>query len=150
MLGFPVPLALIHETPNGNSQRGLRDSKSAAAGFASPDQTAVGGLGHPPGGAASLTAVTGSPAIHTAGYSFAFTPVGINSIVLPAILFHRMSARSYPHHPAAIPAAAAQTGLHLADIDAALEEIHESFDISREDLDALLTRAELHARARQG
>ena len=105
---------------------------------------------HPPGGAAALTAVTGSPAIHTAGYSFAFAPVGINSIVSPAILFYRMSARSYPHHPAAIPAAAALTGLHLADIDAALEEMHESFDISREDLDALLTRAELHARARQG
>ena len=46
MLGFPVPLALNHETPNGNSQRGLRDSKSAAAGFASPNQTAVGCLGH--------------------------------------------------------------------------------------------------------
>lgn len=107
---------------------------------------------HPPGGAAALTAVIGSPAIHAAGYSFAFAPVGINSVALVclAILFHRMSARSYPHHPAAIPAAAASTGLHLADIDAALKEMHESFDISREDLDALLTRAELHAQARQG
>ena len=107
---------------------------------------------HPPGGAVALTAVIGSSAIHSAGYSFAFAPVGINSValVLLAILFHRAGARSYPHLAAAVPAAAASTGLHLADIDAALADMHESFDISREDLDALLTRAELHAQARQG
>jgi len=105
---------------------------------------------HPPGGAAALTAVIGSHSIHAAGYAFAFAPVGINSIALIslAMFFHRATARSYPHHPAEIPEAAATLGLHLADIDAALEEMHESFDISREDLDALLTRAELHSEAR--
>lgn len=106
---------------------------------------------HPPGGAAALTAVIGSQGIHAAGYGFAFAPVGLNSIALIslALFFHRATARSYPHHPAHLPAAVAVSGLHLADIDAALEEMHESFDISREDLDALLTRAELHAIARQ-
>jgi CBS domain-containing membrane protein len=105
---------------------------------------------HPPGGAAALTAVIGGQSIHAAGYAFAFAPIGINSIALVslALFFHRATARSYPHHPANLPAAAA-TGLHLSDIDAALEDMHESFDISREDLDALLTRAELHAIARQ-
>jgi len=101
---------------------------------------------HPPGGAAALTAVVGSQGIHAAGYDFAFAPVGINSIALVtlAMMFHRATARSYPHQPA--PASA--PGLHAADIDAALEEMHESFDIAREDLEALLTRAEAHAAAR--
>lgn len=106
---------------------------------------------HPPGGATALTAVIGSHGIHAAGYAFAFAPVGINSIALVslAMFFHRATGRSYPHHPADIPEAAAALGLHLSDIDAALEDMHESFDISREDLDALLTRAELHSEARR-
>ena len=98
---------------------------------------------HPPGGASALTAVIGSDAIHHAGFAFAFLPVGINSVtlVLVGLLFHRMTRHSYPHRPVPV----ADAGLHLADIDAALEDMHESFDISREDLDALLSRAELHA-----
>lgn len=104
---------------------------------------------HPPGGAAALTAVIGSSGIQEAGYAFAFAPVGLNSLalVLLAMMFHRVSGRSYPH--VAVPVLSVPTGIHLADIDAALEEMHESFDISREDLDALLSRAELHAEERQ-
>lgn len=103
---------------------------------------------HPPGGASALTAVIGSDAIHHAGFAFAFLPVGINSItlVLVGLLFHRLTSHSYPHRPVPVRDA----GLHLADIDAALEDMHESFDISREDLDALLSRAELHALRRKG
>lgn len=103
---------------------------------------------HPPGGASALTAVIGSGAVHAAGYGFAFLPVALNSVTLVAIglLFHRFSRHSYPHRTAPAPDA----GLHLADIDAALEEMHESFDISRADLDALLSRAELHAARRKG
>jgi CBS domain-containing membrane protein len=106
---------------------------------------------HPPGGAAALTAVIGSQSIHAAGYAFAFAPVGINSIALVslALFFHRATARSYPHQPANLPVAAAASSLHLSDIDAALDDMHESFDISREDLDALLSRAELHSIARR-
>ncbi len=101
---------------------------------------------HPPGGAAALTAVIGSHGIHAAGYSFAFAPVGINSIALVSIamFLHRATARNYPHEPAIISPRPA-TGLHPADIDAALADMHESFDISREDLDALLNHAERHA-----
>lgn len=103
---------------------------------------------HPPGGASALTAVIGSPAVHAAGFGFAFLPVALNSVSLVAagLLFHRFSRHSYPHRPAPAPAA----GFHLADIDAALEDMHESFDISRADLDALLSRAELHAAQRKG
>lgn len=104
---------------------------------------------HPPGGASALTAVIGSQGIHMAGYEFAFAPVAINSIALVsvAMLFHRATGHSYPHQPAdAVPLPV--TGVQLADIDAALEDMHESFDISREDLEALLSRAEQHAMER--
>ena len=106
---------------------------------------------HPPGGAAALTAVIGGHGIHATGYAFALAPVGTNSIALVALalLFHRATARSYPHRPADVPAPATAPGLHLSDIDAALDGMHESFDISREDLAALLSRAELHAAVRQ-
>ncbi len=103
---------------------------------------------HPPGGAAALTAVIGSDAIHAAGFSFAFAPVAINAIALVSLgmFFHRISGHSYPHEPAL---AAPPPGLHLQDIDAALAELPDSFDISREDLDVLLSKAEAHAVARQ-
>ena len=105
---------------------------------------------HPPGGAAALTAVIGSHGIHAAGYSFAFAPVGINSIALVSLgmFFHRATGRSYPHHPELVPQQSG-SGIHLADIDASLEDMHESFDISREDLAVLLARAEVHSTARQ-
>lgn len=105
---------------------------------------------HPPGGASALTAVIGSQGIHMAGYEFAFAPVGINSIALVSIamLFHRISGHSYPHQPTA-PIPASADNVQLGDIDAALEDMHESFDISREDLEALLTRAEHHAAERR-
>lgn len=109
---------------------------------------------HPPGGAAALTAVIGGPAIHAAGFAFAFAPVAINSIVLVLLgmAFHRLSGHSYPHIPA-LPAAKLDevrqaAGFHAEDIDRALADLSEGFDISREDLDLLLSRAELHARAR--
>lgn len=105
---------------------------------------------HPPGGAAALTAVIGSNGIHEAGYSFAFTPVAINSIALVAIamLYHRAVAHSYPHR--AVPSAPVpELSRHQrSDIDAALEDMHESFDISRDDLDALFAHADRHALAR--
>ena len=107
---------------------------------------------HPPGGAAALTAVIGSSAIHAQGYAFAFAPVAINSIALVslAMFFHRISGHSYPHRPLAEPEQLAAAGLHLDDIDRALADMHESFDISREDLELLLARAELHAKERLG
>lgn len=106
---------------------------------------------HPPGGAAALTAVIGSQGIHDAGYAFAFAPVALNSIALVslAMFFHRMTGHSYPHQPLAPPKQVeevrAAAGFHLEDIDRALADMHESFDIAREDLDLLLSQAELHA-----
>lgn len=106
---------------------------------------------HPPGGAAALTAVIGSQGIHDAGYAFAFAPVALNSVALVALamFFHRISGHSYPHEPAPAGAAAEAAGLHLEDIDRALAELPDSFDISREDLDVLLSKAEAHALVRR-
>ncbi|MEJ7927630.1 HPP family protein [Sphingobium sp. AN641] len=111
---------------------------------------------HPPGGAAALTAVIGSPAIHAAGYSFAFAPVALNSIALVslAMFFHRLSGHSFPHQPgvaaADLGSVREAAGFHLEDIDLALADMADSFDISREDLDLLLSRAEMHALERRG
>ena len=101
---------------------------------------------HPPGGAMALSMVISGKAIHQAGYAFAILPVGINCIALliAAHIYHRFSGHSYPHKASPLT----PSGLHMTDIDAALEDMHESFDISREDLDALLTRAEHHAAQR--
>lgn len=109
---------------------------------------------HPPGGAAALTAVIGSAGIHDAGYAFAFAPVGINSIALVSIgiFYHRMTALSYPHEPAtpaAIKAAVEPGGVRIEDIDAALAETPDAFDIARQDLALLLERAEHFAQVRR-
>lgn len=102
---------------------------------------------HPPGGAAALTAVIGTHDIHAAGYYFAFAPVALNSIALVSLgmFFHRMSGHTYPHVAAPAGEAMQASGLHLDDIDRALADLPDSFDISREDLDVLLSHAEAHA-----
>lgn len=106
---------------------------------------------HPPGGAAALTAVIGSQGIHAAGYGFAFAPVAINSIALitVAMFFHRFTPHTYPHERPHIPATPGRLKFLSSDIDLALEDMHETFDISRDDLDALLAHAERHADARR-
>ncbi|WP_328598833.1 HPP family protein [Sandarakinorhabdus oryzae] len=101
---------------------------------------------HPPGGAVALTAVLGTPLLAATGPWFPLLPVGLNSLalVLAGWAWHRVSGHSYPHRP---PAAVAPL-FHREDVDRALAEMHESFDVAPEDLDALLNRAEAHARAR--
>jgi CBS domain-containing membrane protein len=107
---------------------------------------------HPPGGAAALTAVIGGPAIAAAGFAFPFVPVALNSLLLllAGWVFHRISGHTYPHRPGPpLPVSAAQPALVAADIDKALAEAGDAFDISRADLDLLLARAEMHAVARR-
>ena len=110
---------------------------------------------HPPGGAAALTAVIGGKSIAALGYLFPFVPVGLNSLVviLVALAFHRFSGHSYPHR--AVPATgrriAAPTllDLHSTDIDLALEDLGDTFDIGREDLHLLFRQVEFHANQRR-
>jgi len=101
---------------------------------------------HPPGGAVALTVVLGTPLLAAAGPWFPLLPVGLNSLalVLAGWAWHRVSGHSYPHRP---PPAVAPL-FHREDMDKALAEMGDSFDVAPEDLDALLNRAEAHARAR--
>jgi CBS domain-containing membrane protein len=103
---------------------------------------------HAPGGGTALLPVLGGPAILAHGYAFAFVPVGLNAVLLVAVglIFHRFSGHSYPHKAAPV---AGRPRLLAEDIDAALAETGEAFDVSVEDLQALLERAERHAEARR-
>lgn len=113
---------------------------------------------HPPGGAAALTAVLGGPVVASWGLLFPLVPVALNSFLLVAlgILFHKLARRNYPHvvappantHATIDPPASRRVGFTGADVDAALEALDETFDISREDLDRVLRQVELQAAIR--
>ncbi|MCC2980513.1 HPP family protein [Sphingomonas sp. IC4-52] len=108
---------------------------------------------HPPGGAAALTAVVGGPAVVSAGYLFALVPVGINAVLLTlaGLLFHRFSHHSYPHRAPSLPQQIDRVSdPHPEDIDRALADLGETFDISPEDLALLVARVSHHARIRSG
>ncbi|MBO9581941.1 MAG: HPP family protein [Sphingobium sp.] len=159
------PLAQPWSVVGGNM---LSTLVGVAAAKATPDLALAAGLAvggaifvmsafrclHPPGGAAALTAVIGGPAVHAAGFAFALAPVAINSIVLVSLgmAFHRATGHSYPHHaplpPKDIEALRVAAGFHVEDIDRALDELPDSIDISRDDLDLLLARAEIYAKDR--
>jgi CBS domain-containing membrane protein len=110
---------------------------------------------HPPGGASALLAVVGGPEVQAAGYLFAAIPVGLNALllVLTGWLFHRLSGHSYPHR--AVPVAGHEVTatfereIRTEDIDAALAELGETFDVSREDLNLLFRLAERQAAERR-
>lgn len=108
---------------------------------------------HPPGGAAALTAVVGGPVVAAAGYRFPLNPVALDAVVLVAtgLLFHRFSGHSYPHRPRLVRPSEAPVsrGLHRDDIQRAVADFGETLDVSPEDLDLLLERAEQHAQGRR-
>ena len=110
---------------------------------------------HPPGGAIAL----GSAIAGYQGGVRAFehaTPIVLTSVTLVALgwAFHRFSKHSYPHAPVAAPVNTHKTrdtpsqlrvGFSKGDIDAALVDLNEPFDIDRDDLDGLLRQVELRA-----
>jgi len=112
---------------------------------------------HPPGGAAALTAVLGGPAVVASGYVFPLIPVGLNSTLLVLIgwLFHQISRRhTYPHRtpPTAVNVHGTsdvpsqnRVGFRPEDVNRALEDLGETFDIDRRDVDRLLRQVELRA-----
>jgi CBS domain-containing membrane protein len=114
---------------------------------------------HPPGGAAALTAVLGGPAVVQSGMLFPFVPVALNSLALVTLglVFHRLAGRGYPHHPPTPGVNTHQTldrpaqlraGFLAEDIDAALRDLNETFDVDREDVARLLQQVELQAAVR--
>jgi CBS domain-containing membrane protein len=102
---------------------------------------------HPPGGAAALVAVIGGPAVAAAGWRFAVMPVAANAVALLAIGwgFHRLTGRRYPHR--ALPVTTPR--FLPEDIDAAIAESGDAFDIARDDLERLLAAAANAAERRQ-
>lgn len=104
---------------------------------------------HPPGGAVALLVATGGAA--ASGLAIPLV-VAANCLVLTGTgwLFHRVSGHSYPHRAALTSGPEPEpAGVTADDIDRALEDMHEAFDISRDDLVALLERAEHHAHVRR-
>jgi CBS domain-containing membrane protein len=107
---------------------------------------------HAAGGGTALVTALPTPAVAASGYAFAVLPVALNAVLLVALamLFHRFSGHSYPHRPATRAATdPTPIGFHRDDVDRALADMGETFDISRDDLDLLLTRAEHHAGLRR-
>ncbi|WP_307163093.1 MULTISPECIES: HPP family protein [unclassified Massilia] len=115
---------------------------------------------HPPSGAVALTTVLGGPAVHAAGFGFAFVPVCLNStlIVLVALLFNNLTGRRYPHtqqsmlqnvHATRDPVPTARLGFTKEDLDAALARYGQVLDISRDDLEAILLETEVQAYGRR-
>lgn len=102
---------------------------------------------HPPGGGYALAPLAAGPASEIASWHFPLVPVGVNAVILVlcAVLFHRLSGHSYPHR---VAEPKGHAHFHADDIDAALDELGETFDVAREDLDRLLEAAERHARKR--
>lgn len=104
---------------------------------------------HPPGGAVALSAVLAAP--HADALAL---PVVINSalIVMIGWFFHRYSGHSYPHRAVPLgwkqPTPEPQVRVLMEDVDKALEDLGETFDVSREDLALLFARAEAHAAER--
>lgn len=97
---------------------------------------------HPPGGAAALLAV-----VANADWRFVLFPVALDALVLTGVglAFHRLSGHGWPHRA---PPVAPPHGITADDLDRALADAHEAFDIAPDDLLVLYRRAEQHAASR--
>lgn len=106
---------------------------------------------HPPSGAVAVTAIIGSDAVITAGYMYPVTLVAANSaaLVLAGFLFHRITGHSYPHRVSETPVQMSATLLR-EDIERAVAQSRETFDINPADLETLLMAAEGFAAQRRG
>lgn len=110
---------------------------------------------HPPGGACALFASVGSEAVREHGFLFALWPVGVNTICLlvVAVAVNNLTGRAYPHVPdvSGPPAGrsagpvAQRLGVQPDDVEAAIEQLDQGFDIMPGDVVALLRGAEAHA-----
>lgn len=109
---------------------------------------------HPPGGAAAITGVLGANAGFSAEVLLPLIVVAFDAvaIILVGWAFHRLfSSHSYPHVTAEIepevPSGLVRFG--PGDVDAVLARMHETFDISRRDLEAILRAVEEEALHRE-
>ncbi len=115
---------------------------------------------HPPGGAIALSAVLGGATIHAQGFHYVLVPVGLNSLLLLllAIAFNNLTRHAYPHkqqpdkksiHKTRDITPTARLGFSSADLDAVISQYNEVLDISRDDLEFLLTQTEMQSYRRR-
>jgi CBS domain-containing membrane protein len=115
---------------------------------------------HPPGGAVALTAVLAGPAVHAAGYEFAFVQVALNTglMVAAALVYNNMTGRRYPHtqqssmqpvHDTLDPVPTARAGFTQEDLDAVLRSYGQVLDVSRDDLENIIVATEMKAYERR-
>ena len=104
---------------------------------------------HPPGGAVALLAVL----VGATHWPFALFPVFVNSalLVLAGWAYNRATGARYPHGLALPKPAetADQARFTEADLDAALGRFNQLSHLPRDELKAMLGRAEAHAHARR-
>lgn len=114
---------------------------------------------HPPSGAVALTAVLGGPAIQAAGYELVFAPIALNSLLLAgaALIYNNATGRRYPHaqkserrneHGTRDLPPTARLGFSEQDLDAVLQRYNQVLDVSRDDLEDLITQTEMQAYSR--
>lgn len=149
---IPVVLGTMVSTACGVFSAQVFGHDAWAAGFAVGSAILLMSVSrclHAPGGGCALVPVVAGPAIAAKGYALAVIPFGLNALVLviAGLLFHRFSGHSYPHR-AATPVSPERARILTEDIEKALDEVGEAFDVSVEDLEALLERAERHAAVR--
>lgn len=114
---------------------------------------------HPPGGAVAMTAVLGGSAVTQLGFAFALWPVAVNSafMLLLALLLNNLARRTYPHqaalqshpHRTSDPLPSARLGFTKEDLAGALATQGPLLDISPDDLEQILTRAQQQASRRK-
>jgi CBS domain-containing membrane protein len=142
-----VGVAAAHLIPNVAVAAGV------AVGLAIAAMSVTRSL-HPPGGAAALLAVVSGPEPST--WLFPLAPVGINAVLLTllGIGFHLLTPHRYPARAAGPQPSphgttdrppTARLGVQSQDIDKAISDIGEAFDIARDDLARLIRRVEQRA-----
>ena len=115
---------------------------------------------HPPGGAVALTAVLAGPAVHAAGYEFAFVQVGLNTalMVIAALAYNNLTGRRYPHtqqssmqpvHDTRDAVPTERVGFTRSDLDAVLRDYGQVLDVSRDDLEDIIVATEMKAHERR-
>lgn len=104
---------------------------------------------HPSGGGMALLMAL-SPSIAETGFGSAMAEVAVSSslLVLFAYVFHKFSG--HPYGPSRRAPAPAPRLFSADDVDAAIDEMGEAFDIKRTDLDRLLAEIESKSRMRRG
>jgi CBS domain-containing membrane protein len=135
-----VGVACVHAVPEIHVAAALAVALAIGAMF-------LLGCLHPPGGASALLMVL----THTVDPTAVLFPVLFDAVALTAagVLYNTLSGRAYPHSLAPpAKAAAPASRFSQADLDFALSRFNQVLNVSRDDLEDLLTFAEAAAYGR--